>query len=180
MNNKDKLHKSKEIFFNLCNNVIDLENINFIDSIGATQLTWAIILGKYDMVKHLLEKGADVHIRVFPFVYYIIEYEWILSAAFNIFSLILPEKVKKILDIHKIRNVLTILKNNLYINEKGIEIKYIPNVCYEVFKFDCACNIMLLQWDTQEKFEHRMRLSFWLYPKFGSSGNKYMQKFLKG
>jgi len=179
MNNKDKLILSKEIFFNLCNNKVDLENINFIDSAGATQLTWAIILGKYDMVKYLLEKGADTHIRVFPFVYHIIEYDWILVSAYNIFSLVLPEKIINILNIHKIKKILYILKTNMYINEKGIEIKYIPNICYEIFKFDCAYNVLLLQWDTQEKFDYKMKLTFWLYPKFGSSNNKYLQKFLK-
>ena len=75
MNNKEKLEKSKEIFFNLCNNKIDIENINFIDSVGATPLTWAIILGNYNLVNFLLQNGADINIRVFPFVYQIIIHE---------------------------------------------------------------------------------------------------------
>ena len=178
MNNKDKLHKSKEIFFNLCKNKVDLENINFIDSIGATPLTWAIIFGKYDLVKYLLENNADTHIRVFPFVYYIIEYDWILLTAFNILSLILPEKVKQILDIHKIRNILHVLKNNRYVTENGIELKYVPQVCYEIFNFDCTRNILIIHWRTQEEFNNKMRLTFWLYPKIASKNNKYMQKFL--
>jgi len=179
MNNKDKLHKSKEIFFNLCNNKVDLNNINFIDSVGATQLTWAIILGKYDIVKYLLENGADTHIRVFSFVYHIIEYEWILITALKLLSLILPEKVNIILDINKLRNILNVLKNNMYVNEKGIELKYIPQICHEIFKHDNTHNIFLIQWRTQEEFNDKMRLSFWLYPKIASTNNKYMQKFFK-
>ena len=179
MDNKTKLHKSKEIFFNLCNNNVDIENINFIDSIGATPLTWAIIFGNYNLITYLLKNGADINIRVFPFVYQIITHEWILTSALKIFSLLLPEHMQNILDINKIKKILNIFKNNSYFTENGIPIKYIPNICYEITKIDCVTKMMLLQWDTQEKFNYKMKITFWLYPKIASNNNKYMQKFLK-
>jgi hypothetical protein len=179
MNNKEKLEKSKEIFFNLCNNKIDIENINFIDSVGATPLIWAIILGNYNLVNFLLQNGADINIRVFPFVYQIIIHEWILISALNIFSLLLPVHMRNIFEVNKIKKILNIFKSNSYFTEKGIPVKYIANICYELTKIDCVIKMMLSQWDTQEKFNYKMRITFWLYPKIASSDNKYMQKFLK-
>jgi len=179
MDKIQELHKSKEIFFNLCNNKVDLNNINFIDSVGATPIAWAIILGNYDLVKYLLANGADMQIRVFPIVYTIITNEWILTSALKVLSLLLPPKVRDILNINRIKKILNILKINSYLTEKGISVKYIPNICYEIIKFDEARIAMIEQWNTQEKFNNKMKLTFWLYPKIASTHNKYMQKFLK-
>ena len=155
MNKIQELYKSKEIFFNLCKNIINLADINFIDSVGATPLTWAIILGKYELVKYLLSNGADIQIRVFPFVHTIMTNEWILSSALNIISILLPAKFREILNITKIKKILNILKINSYVTEKGIPVKYIPNICYEVTKLDKVPNVMIEQWSTQEKFNNK-------------------------
>jgi hypothetical protein len=105
--------------------------------------------------------------------------EWILSSALNIISILLPAKFREILNITKIKKILNILKINSYVTEKGIPVKYIPNICYEVTKLDKVPNIMIEQWSTQEKFNNKLKITFWLYPKIASTNNKYMQKFLK-
>lgn len=180
--NPDKLlflEKTKKIFIDLCNNNIKDEDINYRDIIGGVPVAWAAILGKDDLVVNLLKKGANPNVKVFPLLYQVMKIDWILDPALSIITTLLPANLKKYIKKENILKVFKTLKEHGYINEDGIYIKYIVNIFYEVTKYQCFNKSMVERWSTQEDFNRKIKLSFWLYPKIVDSNNYFIHKFYK-
>ena len=173
------LNKSKKIFIGVCNNIVANEDIRFIDVLGSTPLGWAAILGKYELVLDLIRRGADTNIRVFPFLFQVMKIDWILDPALTIITKLLPSKLKAYLNKDVILKIFKTMKEHNYINSDGIYIKYIVNILLEVNKYQCFSKSMIERWKTQEDFNRKIRLSFWLYPKIVDNNNYFIHKFYK-
>ena len=173
------LNKTKKVFLDVCNNTVEDIDINFVDIAGGTPLVWAAILGDDKYVLELLRKGSNSNVRVFPFIYQVMKIDWILEPALSVITKIIPSHLKKFLIKENILNVFKTLKQHNYVNEDGIYIKYIINVMYETTKYNCYIKSILEEWKTQEDFDKKIRLSFWLYPKIVDSNNYFIHKFYK-
>jgi hypothetical protein len=173
------LNKTKKVFLDVCNNTVEDTDINFVDIAGGTPLAWAAILGDDKYVLELINRGAKPNVRVFPFIYQVMKIDWILEPALLIITKIIPSYLKKFIIKENIINVFKTLKQHNYINEDGIYIKYIINVMYETTKYNCYIKSLLERWKTQEDFDRKIRLSFWLYPKIVNSNNYFIHKFYK-
>jgi len=179
MKNPEKLKLLNEsiIKFNDLHNNID--DINYRDIAGGTPLAWAVVLGNYELVTKLISMGANMHARVFPYLYQVIKIDYIIDPALTILTQFLPAKVKLYIKKDIIMKILRTLRDYNYINSEGIQIKYIASVIYEVTKHECFIKSIINRWKTQEDFDRKMKLSFWLYPKLADSNNYYIQKFYK-
>ena len=92
------LEKTKKIFIDVCNNIIQDEDINYKDCLHGTPLTWAAILGKYETVQQLINRGADSNVKVFSFLFQVIKIDWILDPALSFILPILPIRLRKFLN----------------------------------------------------------------------------------
>ena len=176
---EEELEKSIRIFIDLCNDIVKNEDIHYIDITGCSPLGWAIVLGKDELVEDLLKRGADPSIRIFAFLYQMVKIDWILDPALSAISVLLIPKLKEILQKDKILLAFKLIKEHGYMNNEGIQIKYLINVLYEVNKYTCFTNGMIRRWKTQEDFNRKLYLSFWFFPKIVSKNNSYIQKFYK-
>jgi hypothetical protein len=173
------LNKTKKVFMDVCNNTVEDTDINFVDIAGGTPLAWAAILGDDKYVLELLRKGSNINVRVFPFIYQVMKIDWILEPALSVITKIIPAHLKKYIIKENVLKIFKTLKQYNYINEDGIYIKYIINILYETTKYKCFTNSLLDRWKTQEDFDRKIRLSFWLYPKIVDSNNYFIHKFYK-
>jgi ankyrin repeat protein len=173
------LENTKKIFIDLCNNNVKDEDINYKDIIGGTPLAWAAILGKDELVVNLINRGANPNVKVFPLLYQVMKIDWILEPALIVITKILPSHLKQFIKKENIIKAFKTLKEHSYINEDGVYIKYIVNILYETTKYDCFIKSMLERWKTQEDFDRKVRLSFWLYPKIVDQNNYFIHKFYK-
>lgn len=181
-NNYEKieyLNKSKKIFIDLCNNNVKDEDINFKDIIGGTPLAWSSILGKDDMVHNLINRGANPNVKVFPLLYHVMKIDWILDPALSVITKLLPSHLKIFIKKENILKIFKTLKEHRYISDDGIYIKYIINILFETSKYNCFAKSMLERWKTQEDFDRKVRLSFWLYPKIVDQNNYFIHTFYK-
>jgi len=175
----EKLKKTIETFINVCNNNIADSDLNYIDITGCSPLGWAAVLGKYDYVNDLIKRGSNPNIRIFAFLFQMVKISWILEPALSAVTILLPKHLKNILNKQKILNGFKILKEHGYMNDDGIQIKYIVNILYEVNKYNCFSKSMIERWKTQEEFNKKVRLSFWFFPKIVDKNNYYIHKFYK-
>jgi len=173
------LNKTKKIFMDVCNKTEEDTDINYVDIAGSTPLAWSAILGDEKYVLELIQRGANINIRVFPFIYQVIKIDWILEPALTIITKIIPSHLKKFLIKDNILKVFKILKQHNYVNEDGIYIKYLVNILYETTKYNCYIKSLLERWKTQEDFDRKIRLSFWLYPRIVDHNNYFIHKFYK-
>ena len=173
------LNKSKKIFIDLCDNIVKDEDINFKDIMGGTPLAWASVLGKDELVNNLLIRGANPNVKVYPMLYQVMKIDWILDPALTVITKLLPSHLKVFIKKETILKIFKTLKEHGYINKDGIYIKYIINVLYETSKHNCFIKSMLERWKTQEDFDRKVRLSFWLYPKIVDQNNYFIHKFYK-
>jgi hypothetical protein len=173
------LNKTKKVFLAVCSNTVEDIDINYVDITGGTPLAWAAIIGDDKYVTELINRGATPNVRVFPFIYQVMKIDWILEPALSIITKIIPSHLKKFIIKDNILKVFKILKQHNYVNEDGIYIKYIINILYETTKYNCYIKSLLERWKTQEDFDRKIRLSFWLYPKIVDSNNYFIHKFYK-
>lgn len=173
------LNKTKKIFLDVCNNTVEDIDINFVDIVGGTPLAWAAILGDDKYVLELINRGSNINVRVFPFIYQVMKIDWILEPALSVITKIIPAHLKKYIIKENVLKIFKTLKQYNYVNEDGIYIKYIINILYETTKYNCYINSLLERWKTQEDFDRKIRLSFWLYPKIVDSNNYFIHKFYK-
>jgi hypothetical protein len=146
-------------------------NITFI----SIKTSW----NKDELVINLLSRGANPNTRVFPLLYQVMKIDWILEPALTIITKIIPSHLKKFLIKDNILKVFKILKQHNYVNEDGIYIKYLVNILYETTKYNCYIKSLLERWKTQEDFDRKIRLSFWLYPRIVDPNNYFIHKFYK-
>jgi len=179
MNKLEYLDKSVKIFLDVCNNIISDQDINFIDVAGCTPLGWAVVLGNYELVKSLLNRGANSNVKLFPYLYQIVSIDWIVEPALSVITQLLSSELKLLLQKDKVMRVLKVLRDHGYITKDGILLKYIVNSLFELNNHECLTKSMLVRWRTQEEFDRKLQLSFWLYPKVVDSNNSYIQKFYK-
>jgi hypothetical protein len=173
------LEKTKKIFIDVCNNTIQDEDINYKDCLHGTPLTWAAILGKYETVQQLINRGADPNVKVFSFLFQVIKIDWILDPALSFILPILPIRLRKFLNKDILLYIFKTLKQYGYIDNDGIYLKYLINILVETTKYPCYNRSMLSRWATQEDFDRKIKLTFWFYPKMVDSNNYFIQKFFK-
>jgi len=173
------LNKTKKIFLDVCNNTVQDTDLNYKDHVGGTPLAWACILGNYELVDQLIKRGSNPDVKVFPFLYQVIKIDWILDPALSIITALLPSQLKIYLKKANILRIFKTLKEFNYINDDGIYLKYIINILVETTNYNCFNNSMLERWKTQEDFNRKMKLSFWLYPKIVDCNNYFIHKFYK-
>jgi ankyrin repeat protein len=175
----DFLNKTKKIFIDICNNNINNSDINFMDIVGGTPLAWSALLGMNESVNDLIKRGANPNVKVFPLIYQVMKLDCILESALTVITQFLPENLKKIVIKENILKIFKMFKEHGYINNDGIQIKYIINILNETSKYTCYTKSMLERWKTQEHFDRKIRLLFWLFPKIADSNNYYIHKFFK-
>jgi hypothetical protein len=174
-----QLQKSIHIFIDICNNNVNNLDINYIDITGCSPLGWAVILGKDELVKELLNKGANPNIKILAYLFQVIKIDWILEPALSIITKLLPSHLKQFLTKEKILHIFKTLRNHGYMNSEGIQIKYIADIMYELNTYNCFSQSMIQRWKTKEDFIRKVRLSFWFFPKIADKDNYFIQKFFK-
>jgi len=176
-----ELQKSIKIFINICDNNLSIKDIdiNYIDITGCSPLGWAVILGKDELVKELLERGANPNIKILAYLFQVMKIEWILDPALSVITKLLPSKLKVYLTKEKILHIFTTLKNHGYMNNEGIQIKYVADILHELSKYSCFNKSMVTRWNNKENFMRKVRLAFWFFPKIVDKNNYFIHKFLK-